>query len=519
MEWDAAYDAILVGGGIGSLAAAIRMTERGLRPLIVEKSSSVGGASAYSGGVVWAPNNHRMRAKGLADSTEEALDYLQRVSLGRGDERIARAYVETIPEVLEWLERRTAIVWMSYPRLPDYFAEISGGKHDGRCVLPQSRLITGALDRAREEHEELALVRPSVHFLTESGIWAAGRGLAGCLWLRVLEDETSYELDTRVTSLISCDGEVKGVEVQGPGGRRAIAAKLGVLLNTGGFEWNRRMTRASVPATALYPQTPPGSDGDGHTMAALLGADLALMDQTIWMPGVRVPGERNEEEQLCRLCFQELTLPHSILVNRRGERFANETFFQDIARGWCEFDSTDASYPNLPMYFVFDDEYRRRYGLPASVPLGSYLTRHDTLGELAERHTIDPDRLAAQVARFNADADAGRDRQFARGATAYQRAFTDGGDGGNPTLGAIRSSPYYCMEIFPGTSGHRGGMVCDEEGRVLDVEGEWIRGLYACGSAAAGLVTGGSYLTGTSLGHALVFGTRAADAMTAAVAA
>lgn len=512
--WDETYDAVLIGGGVGSLAAAIALAAAGLRPLLIERSDLIGGTAAYSGGVVWAPANHRMRAKGLPDSAAEALEYLGRVSLGRGDAAVARAYVERIPATLESLERGTELTWMSYPRLPDYFAELPGGKLDGRCLLPQPRLVSAALDAAARRVPELEAVRPSVHFPAETGTWAGGRGLVGSLWLRLVEDGTPYALRTRAERLVLDRGTVAGVEMTGPAGRRRIRARHGVLLDTGGFEWNEPMTRAAVPAPAIYPQSPPGLDGDGQRMAAEAGAALALMDQTIWTPGIRVPGERNADRPLCRLFFQELARPHSILVNRAGRRFANETFFQDVARGWCEFDGAAAAYPNLPMRFVFDAAYVRKHGRPAAVEVGSYLSSHETLAGLAAENGIDADGLRRQVERFNADVAAGRDTEFGRGGTAYQRTFCPPAeDGVNPTLGTVAEPPFYAMEIFPGTSGHRGGAVCDDSGRVIHLDGEPIPGLYACGAAAAGLVTGGSYLSGTSLGHALVFGTLAADRM------
>ncbi|QEC50327.1 FAD-binding protein [Baekduia soli] len=510
---DATYDAILVGTGLGCLAAAIGLAAAGLRPLLLERAALVGGASAWSGGVVWAPANHRMRAKGLADSAGEALEYLRRVSDGRGDAELAAAYVQRLPAILRWLERETELAWMSYPRLPDYF-EIPGAKPDGRCLLPQPRVVSAALEAAARRVSELLLVRPSVHFPAQEHAWAGGRGLVGSLWLRVLQDATPYELDTRARALLTEDGSVAGVEVEGPGGRRRLRARHGVLLGTGGFEWNARMTRAAVPAPAPHPQTPVGATGDGQRMAAALGAGLALMDQTIWTPGVCVPGERDGDHPLCRLCFQELSRSHCIVVNRAGRRFADETFFQDLARGWCTFDASTASHPNLPMHLVFDERHRERHGLPASVPVGDYLTRHPSLTALAAANGIDPAGLEATVRRFNADVAHGRDREFGRGEGAYRRAFAGPASGGaNPTLGAISEPPFYCMELFPGTSGHRGGVVCDPSARVLDVDGAPIDGLYACGATAAGLVTGGAYLTGTSLGQALVSGMAAAEAI------
>jgi 3-oxosteroid 1-dehydrogenase len=516
IEGEGTYDAILVGGGLGSLVAAIRLAERGLRPLIVEKSATIGGASAYSGGVVWAPVNHRMRAKGIDDSAAEALTYLESVGRGRWSRPVATAYVEEIAAILEWLERVTPLTWMTYPDLPDYFAERRGGKDAGRCLLPQPRLAAAALAEAAVEQPELGRVRESVHFPDERHGWAAGRALAGCLWSRVLELGTPYLLETRALRLLTEDGVVTGVELAGPAGTSTVRGRLGVLLNTGGFEWNRKMTSECVPDGEVHPGTPPTGDGDGHVMAAELGAALALMDQTISTPAIRIPGEGNEGHPLFRLLFQELTYPHSLVVNAAGERFANETFFQDVARGWSDFDEVAGRSRNLPMHLVFDDSYRREHGLPGALEVGESVAEHADLRSLARAHRIDPDGLEAQVRRLNRDARDGVDGQFGRGETAYQRAFAAApGAGANPTIGAVETPPFYCLELFPGTSGHRGGVVIDPSGRVLDVRGNWLRGLYACGSAAAGLVTGATYLTGASVGQAIVFGVMAADAMPA----
>lgn len=508
------YDALLIGSGIGSLAAAIRLSEAGLRPLIVEKSATVGGATAYSGGVVWAPANHRMREKGLEDSAEEALIYLESVARGRWDRGLAASYVDEIGGILEWVEAVTPMRWMIYPDLPDYFAERIGGKLVGRCLLPQPRLVAQELDRIAAGCPEMELVRDSVHFPAERDRWAAGRSLVACLWSRVLQLGIDYLLDTRAVGLVLEDGAVRGVEIDGGDGA-VLRARLGVLLNTGGFEWNQRLTRMNVPGGHLvHPQTPPVGQGDGHLMAARAGAALALMDQTISTPAVRVPDLDNDGLPLYRLLFQELTYPHSLIVNSAGERFANETFFQDIVRGWDEYDDVAAGNPNLPMYFVFDSRYRRLYGMPGGLGPDEFLTEHADLRSLAEAYKIDLAGLETQVARLNADARRGFDAEFARGETAYQRAFADPpGDFENPTIGTVEEPPFYCLELFAGTSGHRGGAVIDEVGRVRDVDGNAIRGLYACGSVTAGLVTGATYLTGVAVGQALVFGVLAADAM------
>ena len=247
----------------------------------------------------------------MEDSASEAMTYLESVAGGRWDRSLAAAYVDEIAWILEWVEEVTPLRWMVYPDLPDYFAERIGGKIAGRCVLPQSRVVAQALDQILAGEERMRLVRDSVHFPDERDGWAAGRALVGSLWSRVLELGVDYRMETRVVGLLREGEAVQGVEVDGPGGRATLRARLGVLLNTGGFEWNQQMTRLCVPGGHLvHPQTPPTGEGDGHVMAAKAGAALALMDQTISTPSVRIPDVDNDGLPLYRLLFQELTYPH-----------------------------------------------------------------------------------------------------------------------------------------------------------------------------------------------------------------
>lgn len=469
---------MLVGAGIGSLVAAIRLTDRGLKPLVIERSKLVGGACAYSGGIVWAPVNHRMRAKGLADSAEEALAYLESIAQGRWDPAVARAYIETVPPVLEWLEERTLVHWVSYPEFPDYFAEHPGGKLTGRCLLPHPDQPGPALDEVALRHPEMARVRRAVHFPGREDAWAGGWALVGSLWAKLLEDETPSRFECRATSLVREGSRVTGVVVEGANGTERVGARRGVLLNTGGFEWNAEATRRWMPDAALmHPHTPPSNEGDGQAMAEEVGAAMALMDESIRVPSVRVPGRIHEGRELYRLLFRELALPHSIVVNRDGRRFANETFFQDVARTWV-------SEPrNLPSFLIFDDRYRERYGLPGGLELGQGLSRHASLEELAAAQGISAPDLAGSVGRYNAAVGAGRDDEFGRGETAYQRVFGDPSVSPNPTLGTVERAPFYSVQLHLATSGHRGGAVTDRRARVLDRDGDPIPGLAACGNA------------------------------------
>jgi 3-oxosteroid 1-dehydrogenase len=509
MARDLDCDVVLVGAGVGSMAAALVLKRNGLRPLIVEKTEMVGGATAYSGGIVWAPDNFRMRAKGIVDSPEQAMTYLEAIAGGRGDPAIARAYLASIPRVVEELQAHTAVRWVTYPGLPDYHTEVAGGAAAGRYLLPHGDLVRTALEAAAVSHPEMRLVRPAVHLADRRHEWVWGRALAGCLWAKCLDEQIPFLLNHRATSLTSIKGRVTGVELDSGGADRFVSSRRGVLLDTGGFEWNAEMDRRFVPGPRFNPQTPPSNEGDGHLMAARVGAAFALMDQTIGMPSIRIPGELNDGRQLHRILFQELALPHSILVNAGGRRFANETYFVDVARSW-QTTATNCRFTNLPCFFIFDADYLGRYGPPGGVET-DHLQTGETIEALAKASGIHADGLVETVGEFNEAIRGGRLDAHGRGSTAYQRAFGDPDKTDNPTLGFVARPPFFAIEIHPATSGHRGGVVIDAKARVLDWDGQAIPGLFACGAVAAGTLTGGLYFTGTAVGHALVFGTIAAE--------
>jgi succinate dehydrogenase/fumarate reductase flavoprotein subunit len=498
------HDAVLVGAGAGSLFAAIALARAGLRPLIVEKSDVVGGGTAYSGGIVWAPDNHRMRAKGMPDSAEDALRYLDAVSLGRGVARLARAYVETVPRVVLEVEEVTTLTWVTYTGLPDYWAELPGGRAAGRFLLPLRW-------EPRDPAGDVAAVRSLLSLPKHERSWVWGRALVGALYEAALDLGVVVRTGTRAVGLIGSGAGVTGVRVVGPDGvERQLHARRGVLLNTGGFEWNADWTARHLDGPAPRPQTPPANEGDGHAMLVALGLPLVLMDRTIAIPGIRVPGASNDGEQLWRVFFQPLARPHSLVVNRDGRRFANESFFVDLAEAMGAT-GPGGTAPNDPAWFIWDEQHVQRFGTPGDLD-PEQVTEASSLEELATRCGLPAECLAEEVASLNAVVRSGAPDRFDRGATAYQRAFADASDP-HPTIGTVDRPPFRAARIDLTTAGHRGGAVIDEYGRVLRDDGSPVVGLYACGNVAAGTVTGHHYFTGTSIGHALVFARRAAQDM------
>lgn len=506
------FDVILVGAGLGSLWAACLLANIGMRCLLLEKSAYVGGGGAYSGGLVWAPGNHRMRAKAIPDSQAEALLYLSAISQDDFSPELAATYIDAAPSVLLDIERMAGMRWVTYPSLPDYYDNYPGAKPNGRFLVPHPDAVAPLLQDAVRRFPEMDRVRRTPHLGEDPEAWIAGRALAGCLWYRCLRSGVEYSLGSRVTSLLVDSGRVNGVTWTVGGHAHTTRAKGGVMLNTGGFEWNDALCSTYFAGRPpAHPQTPPSNEGDGHLMAAAIGARLTSMHSTIGTPGVRVSQTGNDGRPLYRLIFQELAQAHSVVVNSAGVRFANETFFPDIVSAWEKSHSSRVGgFPNLPSYLIFDAAYshspstmRARFGEAVMGPFA-------TLEALARATGIDAHGLDAEVIRYNALVKASLADTLGRGSSLYQRVFATPGDHFNPTMGTVHTAPFHCLELQPSTSGHIGGLSIDIDARVLDSAGAPIRGLYASGNcAAAAQIVGGNYFSGIAVGHALVFGAQA----------
>ena len=119
---------------------------------------------------------------------------------------------------------------------------------------------------------------------------------------------------------------------------------------------------------------------------------------------------------------------------------------------------------------------------------------------------VDPAGLADTIDRFGEFAAAGRDADFGRGDSAYDRYYGDPRRRPNPCLAELTRPPFYAIRIVPGDLGTKGGLRTDERARVLRADGSPIRGLYAAGNTSAA-VMGRSYAgAGATIGPAMTFG-------------
>src|SRR5690606_19345241 len=259
---------------------------------------------------------------------------------------------------------------------------------------------------------------------------------------------------------------------------------------SGGFEHNLGMRQRyqRQPIGTSWTVGASSNTGDGILAGQHAGAALSLMDDAWWGPVIPLP-------EGPYFVLSERTLPGSIMVDAQGRRFVNE------AAPYTDFVHAMYERGAVPAWMIVDQRYRNRYLFRDKAPMlplpqawydSGAVVKDLTLDGLAAKTGMKASVLRSTVQRFNAFADAGRDEEFGRGASAYDRYYTDPAIGPNPALRSLKQAPYYAFKILPGDLGTKGGLLTDERARVLREDGKAIPGLYAAGNASSS-VMGHSY--------------------------
>ena len=316
---------------------------------------------------------------------------------------------------------------------------------------------------------------------------------------------------------VSGDGRsprVAGVRFVTPSGEVFVRAKHGVILATGGFEWNKELVRSFLRGPMLAPAGVPSNVGDGLTAALEAGAELGNTENAWWAPMVVIPGENAWGAPRARLMLAERTRPGSIMVDRAARRFCNEASdYNSLGEAFHRLgrnsdDPADAGRA----WLIFDRNYERRgslvlKGRPADGGTPPWIHAAADLEGLGTLTGLPPEALQETVREFNRWAAEGKDPAFGRGDSAYDRFNGDRTrPGARAALAPLENPPYYALEVCIGTLGTSGGPRTDARGRVLSRRGGEIPGLWAAGNVMAaptGSVYGGA---GGTLGPAMTFG-------------
>ena len=552
-------DVLIVGSGAAGLSAALAAAERGLRVVIIEASAQIGGSTAYSEGMIWVPLNKEAQAAGLEDTPEAAVSYLVASGEGRADEAAARSYVEHAPKVLAHLMATTELRYELNRKSIDYFPELPGATRGKRALNP------GVFDATQLGKADLALIRPPLQsmmlfggmslassdlanyysvlksplsFLRVAG-WALqywtqrlagwprgarianGNGIVGALLLALRKHHVSIQTSSLLVELTHNGKRVSGGVVRKADGTHAIEAKHGVVLASGGFSMHKELSRRYFAHLRTGGEHlsfgPGGAEGAGGVLdiAARVGAAIKtdLLQPALWAPSSRVPMVDGQSSLWPH--FTDRAKPGVIMVDRSGQRFMNEAtayhyFVPKLVAHFAKAGVNEA-------WLIADHTAVRKYGFgalgPSPMPLGSYLKSGyliaaDTPQALAARIGVDAAALERTIASHNADAAAGHDSAFGKGATDYDKSYGDADNKPNACLRPLQGR-LYAIKLQPGDIGTFVGLATDADARVLGGNGHAIEGLFAAGNVAASFL-GGSYpAAGLTIGSAIVFGTLA----------
>jgi succinate dehydrogenase/fumarate reductase flavoprotein subunit len=550
------WDVIVLGAGAGGMAAAAVAAREGLKTLVIEKTGYVGGTTAFSGGMVWVPNNLRMASEGRADSLEAAQQYLA-ATAGPGG-ALRQVYLERAPEAIDYLDRNTDVHLVPLAFYPDYYPDLPGATTGGRVMEPRAfdaKELGDAFRFLRAPLPEFTLLggmmvaRPDIpHFRNlfrsfRSALKVAmlvlsyaaerlryhrgtrlvlGNALAGRLLKSLLGLGVTIRRNTAVRRLVVRDGRVTGVEVDSGGGIETLTARRGVVLATGGFSHNQEMRRRFLPNEAgPVSATAEGATGDGLRLGTEAGGDLPAenANDAFWVPASTFSRE-DGSPGVYPHTVTDRGKPGMFAVNAAGRRFTNESnSYHEFVHAMFR---TSNESPAIPAWLICDKRSLWQYGLGAVKPMcwniapykrSRYLKEAPSIAALAETIGVDAAALEQTVATYNADALTGEDSLFGRGGNAYHRYVGDPANSPNPCMRPVETAPYYAVALVPADLGTAAGLRTGPNAEVLDSAGHPVPGLYACGNDMNSIMEGSYPGPGITLGPALVFGYLAAKHM------
>ncbi|WP_067471228.1 FAD-binding protein [Nocardia amamiensis] len=519
LEWDLATDVVVVGYGAAGAAAALEATAAGAQVLVLERFAG-GGASALSGGIIYAGGGTSVqRAAGVEDTPEAMYAYLEREVGDAVTPETLRRFVEQSPALIEWLkghgvpfEASLCPYKTSYPNDRYYLyysgSEISGAFRDIPAAQRGHRVkgrgtsgkkLTGPLAAAASRlGVRVETLTRATRLITD------GAGAVIGVECHTLRDAPGRVRDryTRIANIAAKPGiyypplrrrlerRLAGLERR-YGTTIRVLARRGVVVSAGGFIANRDMVRLYAPAYrgGLALGTT-GDDGSGILMAQQAGAAVDRMDNvSAW-----------------RFLLPPSAFTGALLVDAAGSRVIDETRYgaavghalitEHGGKGWLLAD--DALMRSAIRQIGKQGAWFQRGQFEA---MRRTAIRGATLEEAAAEAGIDPAGLRATVEAHNTAIETGAPDPVGKPAEYTQ---------------PVGTGPFWLLDVGikpsltnPCPMLTLGGVVVDElSGAVKSTEGKDIPGLFAAGRTAIGICSK-SYVSGLSLADCVFSGRRA----------
>ena len=444
------YDIAVVGGGNAALCAAITAAEAGARVVILE-----GAPEPYRGGNSRHTRNFRCMHRGpmsvLTDAygEDEYFDDLMLVTKGKTDEHLARMAIRTSEECLPWMESH------------------------GVRFQPS---LSGTL----------SLSRTNAFFL------GGGKALVNAYYNTAEDLGVEVHYDAQVTHVHRDGQKITHLEAEIAGQPQVVRAKAFVLAS-GGFQadidW---LARAWGPAARnfLIRGTPYNR---GVVLRDMLDQGADSVGDPTQCHAVAIDGRAPKYDG--GIVTRLDCVPFSIVVNKDGERFYNEG--EDVwPKRYAIWGRLVAAQPDQVGFALIDAKSIDLF-MPSVFPP----IKADSIPELAQKMGLDPERVAATVAEFNAACRPGTFHPTELDGMATEGLQINKTNWARP----LDTPPFYGYQLRPGVTFTYLGLKVSDQAQVQSPEGP-IRNLWAAGEIMAGSILGQGYLAGFGMTIGTVFG-------------
>jgi 3-oxo-5alpha-steroid 4-dehydrogenase len=519
LSWADTADVVVVGFGGAGACAALQAREAGADVLVIDRFTG-GGATAVSGGVLYAGGGTRFQKEaGFDDTVADMFNYLKVETQGVVRDSTLRRFCENSAANLAWVEAQGATYSSAFYK-------------EKTVYPPEGKFLYYAGNELLPRNLPIAKPAPRGHRTVGKGVFC-GAYLFNALQKSAEKNGVRVLPHAPVTRLVTDkSGNVLGVEVkqlktgtpgyvqhvkgtkkasllrflppqlikfnkklvaleQREGERVLIRARGGVVLSAGGFAFNPAMVQRYAPAYAdTFPVGSAGCDGSGIRLGQSVGGLARQMDSIAATRAIAPPAE----------------FAQGIIVDDAATRFVEEDAYAgSLGRKIAEHGAKHT-------WLIVDARMRaaaikvaRRFEpgwLVLNFPVLRTLVMNCKGGKdaahLARKIGLDPAALERAVQTYNAGVD------------QHEDPF-----GKNPHYMQKLAGKLYAIDISPGNKHTTcmiltmGGLAVDEDtGQVLRGGTAPITGLYAAGRSAVGIPSH-FYVSGTSIADCVFSGRRA----------
>ncbi len=455
--WTESHDFVIIGAGDGGLAAAAYAAQKGLDAVVLEKLAFVGGSSLICGGAWAVAGTAEQKAKGIEDSADKFLEDMLKTGQHQNDPALVKAMIASTKAAYEFVTQEIGVK-------PDTVDAASGMSVPRAHHFVPAKLVKGLYDFDRSKKIPFRMNTAAKRL-----VWDPERGC------------------------------IAGVKAESGGKTLWFEARKGVLIASGGFSRNPALLKKYNPLMAsVDPEGGAGNTGDGLLMAQAYGADVLDTQYIKATFGYRLDPKKYGPQTLHGY------YDGAIIVNGDGKRFVNESISYKLLSDAAlqQKDGKAFEFFDESVRIKMRDSTEKYRKILSPLDNGGevdYCFRGDTVAEVAQKAGIDPKALEETVARYNGFAQKGADSDFGR------TSLTSG----YGKLVALEKGPFFLYPARPRLIATYCGLRIDPQARVIDVFGEPIPHLYACGEAVGG-VHGAAYMSGSAVGKAIAFGRIAA---------